>query len=771
MSKNSEQDLRGNGDYIKEKYSLFEGSGEEYEVDEILDMRTKYGEKYYLIKWAGYNDLTWEPEHHLHCQQRLEIFLNKLGHIYNPKTKENTSFTTNNDKPLAKKQKLVKLIKPPIITTPNCKQLARHLPHNNYTSTDRRNIDELCSLQTTNYFLNNSQATNTFLNSPQALYVPQDDLQATNAFLNSPQALYVPQNDLQTTNTFLNSPQASYVPQNDLQTTNSFLNNSQATNTFLDSPQVPHVSQNNLQTTYSFLNNPQETVSVLNSSQATKTFLNNPQAIYVPQSNLHAANFFLNNSQATISFLNSSQTTNLFLNSSQPPNVPQSNPLSPKLNKSSNNLEIVEQKESNELSSMTSSFQGKWTGGLYKMVRSQKTPAYISRIHIDAWPRITPDLELFDALKSLDKITLQYLHPLDYVFSVFNQLGENSSTFVSMVFVSSDHATIERERTMHKWSERASFTIFNDWVLYFLPNSGNINQMLHIPRVECSFILLRVNTNFFTKFQNEVITISSDFTNDKDFKDYKTYVGAGMSRVLKLPENLYKIFSKSNYCLLTPPGQPESFDMECYMKYIGANVTNLKDRNLNLILVHPLFINNLPFIDNIIKLKNQASLKFFMIPSFTDKEICPQEILISGGIIMPTLKALTEISSLAHLLKEYVDGHTNWVVKIHPYIIQSILKTFDLLNHTDKSSAKRLFNNYKGILDGLNEGYIKYLLPVELYSVSMINEKGNCYYSMGRMQLIYYKKYRHFIVIDEFKPQSEDKIIMPGFQILLISLY
>ncbi|CAJ0766021.1 11289_t:CDS:2, partial [Entrophospora sp. SA101] len=139
-------------------------------------------------------------------------------------------------------------------------------------------------------------------------------------------------------------PQASYVPQNDLQTTNSFLNNSQATNTFLDSPQVPHVSQNNLQTTYSFLNNPQETVSVLNSSQ--------------------------------------------------PPNVPQSNPLSPKLNKSSNNLEIVEQKESNELSSMTSSFQGKWTGGLYKMVRSQKTPAYISRIHIDAWPRITPDLEL-----------------------------------------------------------------------------------------------------------------------------------------------------------------------------------------------------------------------------------------------------------------------------------------------------------------------------------------------------------------------------------------
>ena len=109
--------------------------------------------------------------------------------------------------------------------------------------------------------------------------------------------------------------------------------------------------------------------------------------------------------------------------------------------------------------------------------------------------------------------------------------------------------------------------------------------MLHIPRVNCSFILLRVNTSFFENFQNQAIKISNSYINDKNFKDYETYTGAEMARVIKLPGNLCETFSKSNYYLLSPPNQRESFDMKCYMKYIGANVSKLEDRDLNLILV------------------------------------------------------------------------------------------------------------------------------------------------------------------------------------------
>ncbi|CAJ0903648.1 4942_t:CDS:10 [Entrophospora sp. SA101] len=658
MSRKSEQDLRGKNDYVKEKYNLFEESGEEYEVDKIVDMRTKYGENYYLIKWAGYDDMTWEPEHHLHCQQKLEIFLNKLGCGYNPKSKENTSFTTNNNEPSAKKQKLadrrsIDELWDDLKKFEAMRSRSKSLPNANRPNNNLRRVskgsiesppptDSSSDMDIENEIPPISQYRTNYSSPSNNYTLTRDKDNYYTTFLNNNG-----QQSMEGINTYPNQSRSANIPKDgshplDVPQNNSHSpivtnNSSQVINASLNSLQTLCFPQNNFQATNSFLNNLQTTATFLNSSQVTNTFLNNSHVLDAPQNNLQATDPFLNNSQATVSFLNSSQATNTFSNSSQSLNVPQNNPHSHQLNKSPNNLEITEQKESNELSLINPTFQGKWTGGFYKMVRSQKIPIYISRVHIDPWPRMTPDLELFDALKSLDKIVLQNLHPLNYVFNVFNLINGYGPTFVSMVFVSGDHEAIEREKMMHKWSER-----------------------------------------------NEAITINSNFINDKDFKDYKTYTGAEMNRAIKLPENLYKNFSESNYCLLSPPDQSESFDMECYMNYIGANMSNLEDINLDLILV----------------------------------KICPQEILIPGGIIMPTLKALTEFGSLAYGLKEYVNRHNNWVIKIHPYILQMMLNTFSLLTKTDKSSAQRLFNNYKGILDGLNEGYIKYLLPVELYNIN-----------------------------------------------------
>jgi len=50
---------------------------EEYEVEEILDMRTHYGKKQYLIKWKGYSidESSWEPEENLNYDELLKEFL------------------------------------------------------------------------------------------------------------------------------------------------------------------------------------------------------------------------------------------------------------------------------------------------------------------------------------------------------------------------------------------------------------------------------------------------------------------------------------------------------------------------------------------------------------------------------------------------------------------------------------------------------------------------------------------------------------------------
>ena len=54
---------------------------EEYVVEKILDLkrhkqRNGRFKMLYLVKWEGYDDLTWEPfEHLLNCKDKLDDFL------------------------------------------------------------------------------------------------------------------------------------------------------------------------------------------------------------------------------------------------------------------------------------------------------------------------------------------------------------------------------------------------------------------------------------------------------------------------------------------------------------------------------------------------------------------------------------------------------------------------------------------------------------------------------------------------------------------------
>jgi len=49
---------------------------EEFEVEEILDVRKYYGKIQYLIKWKGYqlSDASWEPESNLNCPELIKKF-------------------------------------------------------------------------------------------------------------------------------------------------------------------------------------------------------------------------------------------------------------------------------------------------------------------------------------------------------------------------------------------------------------------------------------------------------------------------------------------------------------------------------------------------------------------------------------------------------------------------------------------------------------------------------------------------------------------------
>jgi hypothetical protein len=47
---------------------------EEFEVDKIVDVRTRRGKRQYKMKWSGFEskDDTWEPEKNLNCPDKIQ---------------------------------------------------------------------------------------------------------------------------------------------------------------------------------------------------------------------------------------------------------------------------------------------------------------------------------------------------------------------------------------------------------------------------------------------------------------------------------------------------------------------------------------------------------------------------------------------------------------------------------------------------------------------------------------------------------------------------
>ena len=64
----------------EEQEDAAEADGEEeHEVERVVDVRTTHDGKEYQVKWVGDDELTWELEANLNCDNLVEQFEEALG--------------------------------------------------------------------------------------------------------------------------------------------------------------------------------------------------------------------------------------------------------------------------------------------------------------------------------------------------------------------------------------------------------------------------------------------------------------------------------------------------------------------------------------------------------------------------------------------------------------------------------------------------------------------------------------------------------------------
>ena len=68
--------IKSRDDHLKNQHNYNDSAETEYEVDEILDHKDiEHGNRWFLVKWVGNNDWSWEPRSNLHnCKLLVDSY-------------------------------------------------------------------------------------------------------------------------------------------------------------------------------------------------------------------------------------------------------------------------------------------------------------------------------------------------------------------------------------------------------------------------------------------------------------------------------------------------------------------------------------------------------------------------------------------------------------------------------------------------------------------------------------------------------------------------
>ncbi|KAG9290910.1 hypothetical protein G9A89_011060 [Geosiphon pyriformis] len=427
-----------------------------------------------------------------------------------------------------------------------------------------------------------------------------------------------------------------------------------------------------------------------------------------------------------------------------------------------------------------------WKGMLY----GGKHENFVASVSVQPLDERHVDVGLFQILlEGFKNIKIQSIIPLNYMLELMKldkkNTPENHSKYPVSTLSSLDNKErLDKISKSLKWSEYVGLILLNNKIIIFLcPTSTRTCYELRIQRPENFFVMFHLPLDRFPSAPMiPPVDLGDNNWINSDLRVLEKFNAEIMARLIKLPKNLRELFSNIRFTVFGDKNLNyfEVNDMICLLKSLQSHFVPSEElqesdfKTLDVVLVHRSYLSQMSMIPAIADLKRQGRVRFFGFGSdirFRSIIPKPKEIYPSGGIFTVTSAGLLFEDKVVEQLITFMQNaqgnstrgiKRKWRFKIHQDIYRFMKECAD--NSTNEIIRARAMETWKQFARLLSSGMIEYMLPMEVHEpVFDISNDEILHWSMLKMNSLYYKKYRHFVLIDIVHSL---KINHPGIEIM-----
>ncbi|CAG8555130.1 6286_t:CDS:2, partial [Dentiscutata heterogama] len=275
-----------------------------------------------------------------------------------------------------------------------------------------------------------------------------------------------------------------------------------------------------------------------------------------------------------------------------------------------------------------------WCGRLYKKITSAKNDyneKFIGEITLNMMILFKRDPQFHQEIRRTDKLVIERVQSLKLLVKVIEhdaaaegKKKDSSEPFYAIYLVSeydgkkSDLHLESKE--LRKKDEMAVISL-NSWVLFLIPPYSSLCTQLRIERPTEPFIMLRYKKDKFP--MNYLMQWSSETLSDLE---------------------------ESKFILVEKNKSDQIFD---FMISIGARETTILDPHIDCILIYQRNFRKPPSPGlNYMDVRYKRGVKFYLIE---EPGLIPSEILVSGGIIVITERALLKYDQILGNMQQFLN--------------------------------------------------------------------------------------------------------------------